>query len=168
MTDQRKPAPRPWRSFLRFSIRALIVLVLVIAAGLGWIVRQAHVQRDAVAAIKKDGGDVLYDWQWSNGAVHRGGKPWATRRLVDLIGVDYFGHVTVAALSGATDARAAMVSSLTRLEVLALNRSSVTDHGLAHLKALTRLTYLNVRHSQVTDAGVKELEQALPSLEIIR
>ena len=31
---------RPWRRFLRFSVRGLIVLVLVIGAGLGWIVRR--------------------------------------------------------------------------------------------------------------------------------
>jgi hypothetical protein len=36
---------------LRFSVRGLIVLVIVAGAALGWIVRQAHIQGDAVAAI---------------------------------------------------------------------------------------------------------------------
>jgi hypothetical protein len=52
------PIPRPWRRFLRFSVRGLIVLVLVVGAGLGWIVHPAHVQRDAVAAITMAGGLV--------------------------------------------------------------------------------------------------------------
>ena len=39
MTDQVKPVPRSWRRHLRFSVRRLIVLVLVIGAGLGWVVR---------------------------------------------------------------------------------------------------------------------------------
>ena len=40
-------------------MRGLIVFVIVIGAGLGWIVHQAHVQRDAVEAIKKAGGPNL-------------------------------------------------------------------------------------------------------------
>jgi hypothetical protein len=60
---QAEPISHPWRRHLRFSVRGLIGLVLVIGAGLGWIVRQAHIQRDAVAAIKKADGVVRYDWQ---------------------------------------------------------------------------------------------------------
>jgi hypothetical protein len=88
------PALRPWRRLLRFSVRGLIVLVLVIGAALGWIVHQAHVQRDAVAALRMAGGLVQCDWEWRDGNRISGGKPWAPRWLVDLIGVDYFGHVT--------------------------------------------------------------------------
>ncbi len=53
MPDQVKTVARPWRRFVRLSVRGLIVLVLVIGAGLGWMVRQAHIQREAVAAIRK-------------------------------------------------------------------------------------------------------------------
>jgi hypothetical protein len=56
---------QPWRSYLRFSVRGLIVVVLVVGAGLEWIVHQAHVQRDAAAAIKNSGGSVQYDSEWS-------------------------------------------------------------------------------------------------------
>ena len=95
MTDQAKPVSRPWRRFLRFSVRGLIVVVLVIGAGLGWIVRQAHIQRDAVAAIRKAGGSVAYSWESGRtGRRFRRGEPWAPSWLVDLIGVDFFGHVT--------------------------------------------------------------------------
>ena len=47
------PVARPWRRFLRFSVRGLIVLVLVIGVWLGWLVRSARIQREAVAAIRK-------------------------------------------------------------------------------------------------------------------
>ena len=67
MLDQAKPAPRALRRFLRFSVRGLIVLVVMTGAGLSWLVRSAHIQRDAVAAISNAGGDVAYDWDWSNG-----------------------------------------------------------------------------------------------------
>ena len=91
MADQAKPVSRPWRRFLRFSVRRLIVLVLVIGALMGWIVRSARIQREAVAAITEAGGSVMYNWEdrSRNRARH-----WAPQRIVDLIGIDYFGHVT--------------------------------------------------------------------------
>jgi hypothetical protein len=39
-------------------VRGLIGFVLVIVAGLGGMVRQARIQRDAVAAIEREGGGV--------------------------------------------------------------------------------------------------------------
>jgi len=89
------PVSRPWRRFLRFSVRGMIVVVLLVGGCLGWIVRSARIQREAVAAITKSGGSVNYNWEeWKNGVLVPGGRPWAPRWLVDLLGVDYFGHVT--------------------------------------------------------------------------
>jgi len=72
-------------------MRGLIVLVLVIGAGLGWMVRtvrDAQIQREAVAAIRNAGGRVTYDWEWTEQGDIPGGKPWAPRWLTDLVGVD--------------------------------------------------------------------------------
>ena len=68
MTDLDKPVSRPWRRFLRLSVRGMIGIVIVISAGLGWVVRSAHIQRDAVAAIASAGGTVKYEWE-QNSAV---------------------------------------------------------------------------------------------------
>jgi internalin A len=189
------PASRAWKRFPRFSVRGLIVLVLVIGAWLGWIVRSARIQRDAVAAIKNAGGNVRYDWERNNCEGIPGGKPCAPPWLVDLIGADYFGHVTGVAVSSPTPVTAATlahVGRLSRLEMLGLSSSSVDDEGLANLKRLNELVYLDLGGTQVTDvgilhlsgltklralglagtkvtdAGVKELQQALPSLTIAR
>jgi hypothetical protein len=163
------PASRPWRRYLRLNVRGLIVLVLVIGAGLGWIVRQAHVQRDAVAAITRAGGSVMYDWEWRDAYHTPGGKPWAPRWLADLVGVDYFGHVTYVSLnssSTATDASIAQLGLLSRLQVLDLDKSSVSDAGLAHLTGLTNLSLLDLRGTQVTDSGLAYLK-GLTSLSIL-
>jgi hypothetical protein len=61
--------------FVRFSMRALIGLVLLIGVGLGSVVRSAHLQRDTVAEIDKAGGSVTYDWKWRNGNEIRGAQP---------------------------------------------------------------------------------------------
>jgi hypothetical protein len=95
---------RPWwrRPRVRLSLRALMIVVLLIGGGLGWIVHRADVQREAVAAIVQGGGSVKYDWEWSdlrilpNGALVPAPKkrvpPWR-KWLIDHLGPDYFGDV---------------------------------------------------------------------------
>jgi len=158
---QAKPSTRPWWSYVRFSVRGLIVLVLVIGGWLGWMVRSARIQRDAVAAIEKAGGWIKYDWEWSNRNDIPGGKPWAPRWLVDLIGVDFFGHVTAVIIVSlpATDAAVAAVGRLRRLQVLVVSDSAVTDAGLVHLKGLTNLSALILDGAHVTDAGLVHLKR---------
>jgi len=43
------------------SVRGLTILVLVLGAGLAWVIGPARMQRDAVAAIQRLGGNVNYD-----------------------------------------------------------------------------------------------------------
>ncbi len=93
MTDQAKPASRPRRRFLRFSVRGMIMLVLVIGGWLGRTVRVARIQREAVAAIRKADGEISYDWEWKSGVRTPAKGPKVPCRLVEAFGVDYFGHV---------------------------------------------------------------------------
>jgi hypothetical protein len=79
---------RPRQAFLRFSVRGLIVLVLLAAIGVGTLARSVRIQRDAVAAITSAGGSIKYDWEWADTAGNPRGKPWAPSWLVDLIGID--------------------------------------------------------------------------------
>jgi hypothetical protein len=154
------PTRRPWWSYVRFSLRGLIVLVLVFGGWLGWLVRTAHVQRDAVAAIRKAGGSVTYDWAWKDGQPIPNGRPWAPRWLVDWLGADYFGSVICVSdgTSEWSDADLVPIGHLGRLEKLALNSRRLTGTGLAHLKGLTNLQSLNLYDSQVGDAGLVFLE----------
>ena len=61
------------------------------------------------------------------------------------------------------------LKGLTRLQLLNLHRTpAITDAGLQHLKGLTQLQKLDLANTKVTDAGVKDLQKALPKLEIVR
>ncbi len=151
------PVSRPWRKYLRFRLRGLIVLVLVIGAALGWIVRSARIQRDAVLAIQGAGGDVTYDWDWEYATSITAGKPRAPRWLVKLLGVDFFGHVTNVSRLIATDTSIVHVGSLAELEGLSLVGSPVGDIGAAHFQGLTKLRTLELRGTKVTDVGLKHL-----------
>jgi hypothetical protein len=78
--------PKPGRRWLRVSARGLIVLVF--GAVLGWVVRSARDQRDAVRAIEEAGGSVEYDWH-----ENVRGETWLPGWLVDRVGIDYCLHV---------------------------------------------------------------------------
>jgi hypothetical protein len=111
------PSPKSWWHRLRFSVRGLVILVLVVGAGLGWIVRKAHVQRDSVAAIQRAGGTALYDWQFKDGLPVQNGKPSAPTWLAERIGADYFQNVTYVSLSGSRSVGELVhVGQLDRLE----------------------------------------------------
>jgi hypothetical protein len=158
---------RSWRRFLRFNVGWLIVVVLVIGAGLGWVAREAHIQRDAVAAIKRAGGSVGFH----TGCTHFVRGPslkespvaqelWAPKWLVDAIGIDYFDRVDSVGfyLNGCTDEAIVHVGRLPGLLFLSVDGGTVTDTGLTHVKGLTNLDELNLRNEQITDAGLADLK----------
>src|SRR5579883_1436649 len=154
--------PRWWRRFApRLSLRALMMLVLLFGGWLGWVVHHARVQRDAVRAVARAGGGVLYDWQIESGKVRviKGSNkisnevPWWPKWLVKRLGVEYFGSVhqvsfwsdAIARPSDEIDQALAQVGHLSRLEHLALVRSQVSDAGLVHLESLSSLKALTLR-----------------------
>ena len=122
---------RSRRRHLRFSIRWLIAVVLVLGAWFGWIVRNARIQRAAVVAIEKSGGTAHYNWTWNNGSFINAGKPWVPQRLVDLLGVDYFGHITYVRLRATSDELLAHVGRLDRLQCLHIADESDINGRLA-------------------------------------
>jgi hypothetical protein len=54
-----------------------MVLVLLAAGWLGWIMDEARIQRNSVAAIESAGGSVTYDWEIVDGQhVPSEAPPW--------------------------------------------------------------------------------------------
>jgi hypothetical protein len=192
MPDQPLRTPS-WRHRIRFSLRALMIAVLVLGVGLGWVVYRAQIQRNAVAAIERAGGSVLYDWHYKNGRPDSRGKSRWPKRLVDQLGPDYFGSVVfvfvpekgsdvelaqVGRLNrlerlwvrspAVTDAGLAQLQNLTRLQNLMFAGSAISDDGLSHLKDLTSLNKVSFSGTLVTDAGVQKLRRVLPTAQIAR
>jgi internalin A len=167
------PSPKSWRHRLRLSVRALMVLVLITGAGLGWVIHRARVQREAVAAIRKAGGQVAYNWEWKNGHwVLRGGKPLtpnAPRWLVHTLGIDFFGHVALVNISLPDDPDEVFthIGQLEGLEDLLLSGSPPSDAALVHLNGLHRLRNLEINWTQhpnnarITDAGLSQIAKLI-------
>jgi hypothetical protein len=169
MVGSAQSRPR-WRRLIpRMSVRSLMTLVLILGAGLGWLVGSARIQREAVAAIRRAGGTVRYDWEAANGGtvtamggmvipVKNTKPPWP-RWMVDRLGIDYFGNVAEVDLFGrGSDAEVAHIGWLSRLEKLTLSQSAVTDAGLVHLRGMSRLKWLYLGGTVIGDAGLAHLE----------
>src|SRR5262249_51990177 len=137
----------------------LMVLVLFLGGGFGWVVRRTHIQRDAVAAIRRGGGAVVYDWQSPNGQFNKNANPPGPRWLVDALGPDFLGSVKAAQI-GPRDADAVMahIGQLHRLEELSIRpRSTLTNAGMVHLRGLARLKTFGIGDAKITGAGLANL-----------
>jgi Leucine-rich repeat (LRR) protein len=156
------PHPTGRRCRWGLSVRGLMVLVLVIGSWLGWYGLKVREQRDIVAAIRKAGGDIGYDWQIASssnltdlnkstvGAPEAfGGRVVWPRWLVDLLGIDAFGRVDKVWIakgsSEISEPLLAQIGKLRHLEVLSIHNRIILDTaGLVHLKDLSGLRDLHL------------------------
>jgi hypothetical protein len=138
MSDQ--PMRKPWWRLFRFRLQGLVIAIGILCGALGWIVHRAKVQRDAVTAVERAGGKVMYDceWRWNNRGrpVPTGATRWRGW-LSDHFGIDYFSNVTYVELSyRGSDDLLEQIGQLHKLEYLVFAGSPVSDAGLAHLDGL--------------------------------
>ena len=168
-TKQKRELSQRRFSRFRLSVRALMGVVLVLAVGMGCYVRSVATQRDAVAAIRRAGGSVAYDWRWegNKGTFMYSGKPLAPRWLAKVVPADYI--ATVISVDLDLPARAgganpidgetlAHIGRLSHLNSLWLNnRIAISDADLATLEGLTSLKDLQLDDTDVSDAGLARL-----------
>ena len=165
-----------WLRHPRFSVRGLLMLVLLIGGCLGWIVRivrSAQTQREAVATVNEAGGDVLYDWQFNDGKALYGREPWAPDWLVNCLGPDYFGHVTGVVFGSkpsllSSSSRLVDLRTFPRLQLLIFDGPTPTDGALSQLKDVKSLQDLYISCTDLTDGQLAKLTEltSLESLEI--
>lgn len=158
---------RFWRRLpLRLSVRTLMVLVLLVGGGVGWIVQRARAQRQAVEAIERSHGFVIYGFAWlPRDPVNGDARPpdWATR-FIDAIGPEYVCDVLEVDLSffqrTNRDCNVLMIQVGQLHQVRNLNLYGcefLTDAGLAHLRGLTNLEDLNLGDTHVSGSGLRYL-----------
>jgi len=165
MNDSDPPKPKRLRRWYQFSLRTLLVFMLVCGAGLGWFamkMQRAKRQQEAVEAILKVGGKVFYDYQLDETGAKATPPVWLRKSLGD----DFFFDVIHVIFVGThvTDAELENLERLTSLEWLVVRGRNVTDAGFEHLKGLTSLEELTFYGDHVTDAGLENLK-GLTSLE---
>ena len=188
--------PRPKRRWHQFSLRTLLLAVLVLSLPLSWFAvrtEQARKQRNAVEAIEELGGWVYYDYQWDGIGPQAPTEPSELPWVRESWGEDFFSDVTFVQLInvGATDADLQCLQGLPNIRILGLDNNQIgdaglkhlegldnlqwldlgytriSDKGLKHLERLTSLRWLDLTRTQVTPEGVKKLQEALPACEIV-
>jgi hypothetical protein len=151
VSDQ--PLPKSRRRRLRFSVSGLMALVLILGRGLGWILYRARVQREAVAVIKRVGGQFAYNWRWSNAMPifprPKGGWPESVRRTFDP---DVLNTVTYVRLNGSEcdDEALRAACRFLWLQALTVINTSVTDAGAEELWRLKILRTLDLRLNRIS------------------
>lgn len=183
MPDQPRPKTRQY--WVRLTVRGLIVLALITGAGLGWIARNARIQRDAVAAIKSAGGWCWYDWETGVGENNDDGiwmplsKPDWQEWLEAWIGEGYFGDVAWVTLYNnqeesmsesrkrGLDATLANMGCFSRLEKLELVGTQADDEALANFKRLSHLKELTLTRTRLTEVGFLQTMNRLEELSLM-
>ena len=152
-----------FRLRFQFSIRSLLLLVVVVAVPCGWLeteMKQAKKQREAVEEMRNAGGEVSYDYQLDpDGIEIPGAKPSEPAWLRRMLGDDLFVNVKNVNIDKTAigDAGLEHLTTLTQLQTLWLRDPQVTDAGLEHLKELSHLERLSLA-GWFSNAGLKHLE----------
>jgi hypothetical protein len=152
-----------WR--FQFSIRSLLVLVVVVAIPCSWMgveMKKAREQKEAVGSIKKLRGGNWYDYRFQKpvNPLRSPSGPPEPAWLRNLLGEDFFATVVDVAFAylSTGDTGLKHLRGLTQLQSLWLYHTKVTDEGLEHLEGLTKVQKLYLSHTQVTDVGLEHLK----------
>jgi hypothetical protein len=183
-SPDRSARPKP-RCF-RCGLGTLLSLALLAAVAIGTVISiqlakkrnapEAKRQREAVRAVAKSGGILLYDFHDDSEWVDK--RPVDTRTtsqvwLHSLLGADMFADVVEVGPGPSpsrvmTDATLAHLEQLPRLRTVELCGTQVTDAGLRHLEGLTQLQSLGLACTNITGSGLRHLKglSQLQSLDL--
>jgi internalin A len=131
-------------------VRALMVLVLIVGAPLGWVIGSAKIQRNAVAAIRRIDGTIVYNWDWNyeGDYIDRPSLPHWQRWLVAHVGEDYVGHV----------AAVEFVREMPEDVPIERRLRALTDEALAQLVEFNHIRMLNIRNCRDRDAMLADFK----------
>lgn len=130
----------------QFSLRSLLLFVLVVSVALSWLsaeVDRARKQHAAVEALWMSACAASYDYIVDRSPNDAGfPEPPGPAWLRALLGDDFFCNVVSA--SAWCDDNMALFDDLPRLRYVYLSTGEVTDAGLAHLRRLSEVRKLSL------------------------
>jgi hypothetical protein len=170
MQSSTSPSP-PRRRFWRFSLRAILVAMIVLGLVAAWFGREldrARRQEDVIQKLKAEGMSVGYDFdrEKSKSLRFNGPRlPAANSLLRTVLRQDRFGHADRAMWSHKpgthVDPTLALLPQLPRLTALQLRNIPVTEQSLALIARNQHLAELDLSKTPgLTAAGLAELTNA--------
>ncbi len=164
--------PASKRKPIRLTLGGVMVLVACLAVFPARQAGTARQQREAVAAVKRHGGWVHYDYEMVKGVPKPGRRPWGPRWLHRILGDEYFQTLVYANFDSdeiapgrpqnkddrpCDDALAAL-SSQHGMKYLVLSKGQISDEGLSQISGLIGLEQLSLRDAeQITDSGLQHI-----------
>jgi len=162
--------PRPNLRWYQFSLRTLLIAVLVLGVFLGWLgsgLQRARKNRQAEAQIRSVTASRDLGVSYSRA---KGEPNWLQKLLGDPGAIRIqkvrMGWNTENALKHLQGLQDMLHAWELDLNPLNSRHVEVTDAGLEHLTEATGLGYVCVAGTQVTDEGVQKLQHALPNCRI--
>ncbi|MEZ6072837.1 MAG: hypothetical protein R3C10_21880 [Pirellulales bacterium] len=161
MNTSTENAAKPRRRWFRFSLRTLLIVMILFAVWCGNASYKAQRQKRALEALGKLDLRIHFDYQkrGSGGYSTKSqlpGPEWLSR----LIGEDYFRDVVeVSTAFGGPMSSEGMVhlAALPNIESLYLNESNISDSSLQYVQGLSGITMLTLRDNEISDAGLSHL-----------
>jgi hypothetical protein len=140
-----------FRLRFQFSIRSLLVLVVVVALPFSWLAADMKKVRDQHTMIRRLGGKAPQ-------VVDYAGPPepaW----LRKLLGKEFFTDVTWLIFHDGKiqDSDLTGLAEFDRLDILQLESQPITGAGLKHLNGLSQLRELSLTDTQISDAGLEPI-----------
>ena len=137
----------------QFSLRALLIVVLVSATLLAWFVqrRDRAAEQAAMSLVLSKGGMIGSDGH---------------QAVTEVVFAGQRGDVDLGTTLG--DADLATLHAFPYLQKLDLTGRPITDAAVPSISRLKKLRSLRVGGTKITDDGVSRLRAALPSCAIER
>jgi Leucine Rich repeat len=146
---------------VRFTVRVMMLSILLIGISLGWRIDKARRQADAVSSVKRLGGDIYFDDDLnSQGRYSPNARPpRGPRWLREILSPEYFRTpYTIWVRRKASDSVLSFLQELTELRTLHLRGADITDSGLSCLCSMPHLWGLDLMNcSSVGDASARNL-----------
>lgn len=138
---------RQTRRWFRFSLRAALLGVALLAGVLGFVSHERRVQMRAASTVE------LY-----------GGRTETFPRLLGL--VDALFSVRGLEGSGFNDNDLEVVCRARTVEELHINGTAITDDGMRHIRRLRQLKLMDISNTRIGDSGLTQLG-SLRSLRLL-
>jgi hypothetical protein len=173
----------------RFSLKTLLVVMTLLAVGLGFYVNSYRQRRAAVAAIEDLGGvmgvqymgpewlrsrvqDEKYFWDPAgvhfNGSDHQLTDAELKRVMPYLKTFERLQDLSLPSPKITNAAIPMLLPLANKLVNLDLSQSQITVDALVHLKRFRNLAMLVITHTPLSTADIDEFKKALPNCTIVQ
>ena len=140
----------PKRRFMRYNLRAMLVVLTAFGVWLGVQVNRVKRQKEVVQWVEENGGKATYNWQFDeNDRYSDKTKPPGPAWLQRQIGDEYFQSVVAVTLHQTEVHDPSPLARLTKLKWLHLSGNPVGD--ISALASLTHLKRIGLSNTRVID-----------------